>query len=131
MINRFDSCSTIDSNLLESLSQKQFELFVAILVDEEKRQRVKTHKSLSATFYMWFDEQASQLRFNIVSGHVAQLPFGCIVEIVNFVEPIWQKLKDSCFNQGISWSELEFVEDDEDDTEDEQEYTLQVYVQKI
>jgi len=130
-VNRFDLFSVIDNNLLESLSLKRFEIFIAVLIDEEKQQIAEMYKSSLATFYMWFDEQASQLRFNIVSGHVTRLPFGCIVEVVNSVEPIWQELKKSYSNQGISWSELEFVEDDEDDMEADKEYTLKVYVQKI
>lgn len=124
-------CIFFDDKVLESFSQEQFEEFITALVNKKKQQIAEMYKSVPATFYMWFDEQTSQLRFNIVSGHIEQLPFGCIVEIINSVESIYQELKKSYSNQGISWAELEFFEDDEGDTEDDQEYTLQVYVQKI
>jgi len=36
-----------------------------------------------ATFYAWVDELAGQIRFSIVSGHDAVLPFGCAIQPVD------------------------------------------------
>jgi hypothetical protein len=35
-----------------------------------------------ATFYLWFDQQSSQLCFNLLSSDNIELPFGCTVNIV-------------------------------------------------
>jgi hypothetical protein len=122
-------CVSFDDNILESFSKEQFEEFVVAIIENRKQQITQMYNSLPSTFYMWFDEMAVQLRFNILSGHAIQLPFGCHVEIVDSIESIWQEFKDSRHQEGISWSELEFFEDDIDD--DEEEYILKVYVKNI
>jgi hypothetical protein len=123
-------CISFEDTLLRTLSKKKFETFINTLINHRKEQLALMYKSQPATFYMWFDEMAEQLRFNLISGHVAQLPFGCIVKIVDSIDPIWQDLK-SCRNNGISWSELEFFEDEENDTSDQEAYILKVYVQYL
>lgn len=122
-------CLSFVDNVLKSLSKEQFEEFVITLIDKKKKQIAQIHDSLPVTFYMWFDEMAAQIRFNILSGHNIQLPFGCRVEVVDSIETIWKELKTSHYQDGISWSELEFFEDDSDD--DEEIYVLKVYVKSI
>ncbi len=120
---------SFDDKVFESLSQEQFESFVIALVDKKKQQIAEMYNSFPSTFYMWFDEMANQFRFNLLSGHTVQLPFGCSLEIVDSIEPIWQEWKELQYHEELSWSEVEFFEEDED--EDEEEYILKVYVQKI
>lgn len=120
---------SVDDSMLQSVSKEQFEEFVADLIDKRKQQIAQMHNSFPSTFYVWFDEMAAQFRFNILSGHALRLPFECRVEIVDSLEPIWQEFNDSRYQTGISWSELEFFEDDVDD--DEEEYVLKVYVKNI
>jgi len=122
-------CLSFDKNALEEFSKGKLVELVAALVDKKKRQIAEMYNSSPATFYMWFDEMAAQLRFNIVSGHNVQLPFGCSVEIVDCIEPIVQELMASHYHEGISWSELELFEDEPE--EDDEPYVLKVYVQSI
>lgn len=84
---------------------------------------------------MWFDEVAGQLRFNILSGHVVQLPFGCHVEKNSSVEQIIDAFLSSRYLHGIPADELEadawIDEQDDDDDDDDEQYMLPVYVEYI
>ena len=37
---------------------------------------------------MWLDQQALQLRFNIITGDIKSLSFSCKVSLINSYEPI-------------------------------------------
>ena len=87
--------------------------------------------SSSATFYMWFDEMAGQLRFNMLSGHVVQLPFGCHVEKISSVEQIIDAFLSSRYLHGIPADELEADAWIDEQDDDDEQYTLPVYVEYI
>ena len=40
------------------------------------------------TMYSWYDGQAAQLRYNILSGRVEKLPFGCKLHVIDNIEVI-------------------------------------------
>ncbi|MHB0936334.1 MAG: hypothetical protein ACYDCO_17760 [Armatimonadota bacterium] len=60
-----------------------------------------------ATFYCWFDEQACQLRFCLISGRHNELPFGCVITVISFAKPILAKFLASPYHTGIPWDALE------------------------
>lgn len=81
---------------------------------------------------MWFDEQAGQLRFNIISGKVEKLPFGCTVERVTSPESIIQLCLSSPYLHGIPENEVEDISFENYRNDDDTiEYVLPVYVDYI
>jgi hypothetical protein len=46
---------------------------------------------------MWFDQQALQLRFNVISGDVKSLPFACKVRLRNTPESILNNFINTVF----------------------------------
>jgi len=61
------------------------------------------------TFYCWFDEMASQLRFSIVSAKRDALPFACD-PVDTSLPSIASAFLSSRFHDGIPWSDLHAVE---------------------
>jgi hypothetical protein len=61
------------------------------------------------TFYCWFDEMASQLRFSIVSAKRDALPFSCDLVHAS-LSSIASAFLGSRFHDGIPWSEFRPVE---------------------
>ncbi|WP_210190653.1 hypothetical protein [Paenibacillus uliginis] len=52
-------------------------------------------------FYLWFDQLACQIRFNLISVLHKKLPFQCDVEIVEHMDDIILTFLNSPFHDGI------------------------------
>ncbi len=61
-------------------------------------------------FYCWFDEQASQLRFSLVSASHDRLPFGAIVEETDDFAQVVELFLGSRYHNGIPVEEFIVVE---------------------
>jgi hypothetical protein len=106
--------------------------FVTLLHSTIRQQLVTSNLRGAVTFYMWFDEQAGQLRFNVISGHIEKLPFGCIVQKVSDPTSIIHACLSSPYLHGIPEDETEDISFDEDRNDDDAiEYVLPVYVDYI
>lgn len=86
-------------------------------------------------FYLWFDEQAVQLRFNIIpyeeSVSVAeQLPFDCSVAIKESLQPVLGDCLNSMKDFYEGNDDVEYTNDCISD-EPEGVYVLDVYIKKI
>src|SRR5687768_17499019 len=81
-------CISLESNLVENVTLEQLKDFVDTLIKKKEPQLKKINFSKNAVFYMWFDQQALQLRFNIITGDVQSLPFGCKIKLYAIPEPI-------------------------------------------
>ncbi|HRN77976.1 MAG TPA: hypothetical protein PLU71_01950 [Candidatus Dependentiae bacterium] len=110
---------SLDPGAVETVSIQDLQKFVNNLILQIKS------NNQDKTLYMWFDEMASQLRFNIISGHVTQLPFGCKIDLVHDSLSILKNFKTSSYHEGIPWSEVTIEENMSDDEDD---YRLQVFV---
>lgn len=97
------------------------------------RTQMVTHAdSRGALFYMWFDEQASQLRCCIISDRNSALPFSHATEPVSMMEPIIAAFLSSPYHEGIPWDELTEVEwSDPNDDDVMQEIPFNVYVEQM
>lgn len=85
-----------------------------------------------ALFYVWFDEQASQLRCCVISDRNAVLPFGRATELVSMMEPIIAAFLSSPYHEGIPWDEFTEVEWSAPDEDDIVRYTpLNIYVEQM
>ena len=118
---------SIDSSSIDKLSLKDFTEFISSLLHNRQEQVTQLNIQHKVVFYMWFDEMAAQLRFNIISYSEDKLPFGCQVEIISSAEPILKDFFSSRYHDGIPWSELESLENMANDEEDDNPYVLQVF----
>ena len=115
-----------DHHAIETISVRDLMDFVFFLLKKRKQQVSQIGVTNPVVFYMWFDEMAAQLRFNIISAFNSKLPFGCQLELVYSPESILEDFLASHYHQGIPWDEFEELDDDSD--EDEQPFILKVYV---
>ena len=65
---------------------------------------------IKVIFYAWFDEQAGQLRFNLLSDVHEDLPFGCRIRKHTTLTPILKQFLESTTLDGIPFDEL-IIED--------------------
>lgn len=93
-----------------ALSTSEIETFISTVVrarcDALLRRQVPRG---TMTFYCWFDEMASQLRFSIVSAKRGALPFGCDLVDAPLLG-IASAFLSSKFHDGIPWTEFRPVE---------------------
>lgn len=85
-----------------------------------------------ALFYVWFDEQASQLCCCVISDRNAVLPFGRATEPVLMMEPIIAAFLSSSYGEVIPWDEIIEVEWSDPEEDDIGRYTpLNIYVEQM
>jgi len=82
---------TFSEDFVKTIQVKDLEKFITQLLLNRSQQINNKFDAMPATFYLWFDEMAFQLRFNILSGNDITLPFGCTLNILNSPVPIFQK----------------------------------------
>lgn len=59
------------------------------------------------TFYCWHDEQASQLRFSLVSASHGRLPFHTDIEVCKDLDYVAARFLTSSDHDGLPMSEFE------------------------
>ena len=89
------------------------------------------NKIKNINFYLWHDLLAGNLRFSCITG--VKFPFGCKLHLLNSLDSIVTSYKN---NPGgfILKSELEYIapnEIEEGTKEDNTDYILDVYVEKL
>jgi hypothetical protein len=122
------SCSQEETIHLTSEDFKQF--FDAVI--ENRKQQIQTSGlDHSMLFYLWYDAQAVQLRFSIISDFHAKLPFRATLNIVPSMDLIIEKLLLSHHHDGILWQELKIIDFDakslQDKEVDDEKIVLDVY----
>lgn len=120
---------SFDNQIKDTSMDKLLE-FINNLVDKKKQQVSELNISCTVIFYLWFDEMASQLRFNIISDSHNKLPFGCELNIINSPQSILAQFLQSQHSPEISWNELEENTEDFDDAE-EYRFVLDVFVMQL
>jgi hypothetical protein len=118
---------SIDSKILKQLTIECLSTFIDVLLKKRTQQILQLSLSCPVIFYMWFDEMAAQLRFNIISNLNEKLPFKCKLNIVPSPDSILNQFLISQQHPEISWDELEEVSDDFDDKETDN-FVLDVFV---
>jgi len=77
-------------------------------VIENRRQQLQAAQSVyGMLFYLWYDEQAIQLRFGLISDFDGYLPFSASVNRVPSMVSIIEEFLLSHHHDGIPWQELE------------------------
>ncbi|HSC25314.1 MAG TPA: hypothetical protein VLB80_03820 [Candidatus Babeliales bacterium] len=122
---------SIDYCTAKRISVTHFIDFLSSLLQNKTKQLIQANISNSAIFYMWFDELAAQLRFNIISNVNQKLPFGCQIEIINSPNLILEEFLTSHYHSGISWNELKQLDNTMNHDDDEKPFILKVFVVHI
>ena len=121
---------SLDNKVMKDISIDKLLEFINNFVNKKKQQVSELNISCSVIFYLWFDEMASQLRFNIISDSHSKLPFGCELNIINSPQSILAQFLQSQHSPEISWNELEENIEDFDDAE-ERTFVLDVFVTQL
>jgi hypothetical protein len=96
---------------------------------ELRRAQAESIGMKPATFYLWHDEQAGQLRFSVARCLPDSLPFRCAVAPADAANEIIGNYLAS--NRVIPWSELESIGVDEPETNKAQPYSLRVWARQL
>lgn len=118
---------SIGDTIIKHMSTDKLLKFTDSLLSKKKQQLSELNISGPVIFYMWFDEMAAQLRFNIISKSSEKLPFGCEVNNINSPNSIVQAFLKSQQNSEISWDELQEITDDSDEINDNP-FVLDVFI---
>ncbi len=126
-------CISLEGNLIESITLEQLKHFIDKLIENREQQLKNINFYRNVVFYMWFDQQALQLRFNIITGDVKSLPFVCKVQLHTTPESILNNFINIVRDVAHFGDQIEFFnsEDGPDEDENEEEYILDVFVKKL
>lgn len=120
-------CISVDSELAKEITVEDLSAFLEKVILNRKGQIEKLKPPNNMIFYMWFDEQAVQLRLNIISDYDTGLPFGCkVVPVINYSHVIETFLK-SPFHDGIPIEELHMESGEANDQKASLEIYCEVY----
>jgi hypothetical protein len=127
-------CIALQGDLVKSVKFEHLQSFVSRLIENRKQQLkyIDFHKNV--VFYMWFDEQALQLRFNILTGDKKKLPFGCRVQLVDSYDSILNSFISGIRNVAQYEEEIQFFDKNDsgwDDDEIEKDYVLEVFAKNL
>lgn len=121
---------SLDDKIIKNISLDKLLEFINNLVSKKKQQLSQLNISCPVIFYMWFDEMASQLRFNFISGLHEKLPFGCKLNIIDSPYPILTGFLQSQSDDKIPWKDLEEITNDYNEIE-ENIFTLDVFLMQL
>jgi hypothetical protein len=112
-------------------SEAELTRFVEAAVDLRKRQ-VESMGAKPATFYLWHDEQAGQLRFSVARCLPDSLPFRCPVTRADAANEVIRDFLTSGRSNGlVAWSELEPVAFDTSQAGDEEPHRQRVWALRL
>src|SRR3989304_8763542 len=127
-------CISLEEDFIERVKIEQLEHFAKSVIINRVQQLKYISYDKNAVFYMWFDQQALQLRFNIIPGDVKALPFSCKVSLINSYQPILNNFISTIREISQCGDQVEFLDmQDEnwDEDENEEEYVLDVFVKTL
>ncbi len=101
---------SISYELGTHLSVKDFIDFFEEVISNRRNQIKISNKHTGMIFYVWFDWQSAQLRFNLISDFDSKLPFACEVETIDKLEPIIEDFLSYPYHDGFPIEEVN-VED--------------------
>jgi len=129
---------SMSSNAAKQASTSDFISFLDRVKVNRRQQLQQSSLNIDLIYYLWFDEQAGQLRFNFINSNHDKLPFGCKIFFVESEKQIIDEFLDSNYLDGIPLSELEiydkslqFKREIKGDENIEKTWTVRVYRQII
>jgi hypothetical protein len=120
---------SISNELGTQLTVKAFIHFFDKVMSNRRKQIKISNNHTGILFYVWFDWQAAQLRFNLISDYSSKLPFGCEIELFDNLEPIIKEFLVFPYHDGFP---VEEVSGEDEGIEEEQiSNPLKVFIYKI
>ena len=121
-------CISISSDLAKIVTAEDFDIFFKKVISSRRTQAKALNPATSMLFYLWFDEQASQLRFNIISDTDKGPPFGCKVIHTTDCTAIFEDFLKYPYHDGIPIPvEYTIINDNSEIENNNKEYSLKVY----
>ena len=118
----------ISESLIDKLSVQDLEGFINELLKKRSNQLADLGKKRAVTFYLWFDAQALQLRFNLISSINKPLPFGCELIFLKTSTLILQDFITTTKSVALQEEQVEYINLEDDSDDDDDNFTLNVYV---
>lgn len=100
---------SVDSTVNSKITIDQMLSFFDTLLQKRKTQVSQLNILCPVIFYMWVDEMALQLRFNIISKLNNKLPFACDINYTALPNIILKKFLEICYQEEIGWDEFEEI----------------------
>ena len=120
---------SISKELATEILVEDFIDFFQRVMSNRREQIRSSNNRDGMLFYIWFDWQSAQIKFNLLSDYDTALPFGCEIEITNKLEPIVVEFLRFPYHDGFPFEEVR--DDDEKMEEGVKGETLKVFLFKI
>ncbi len=125
-------CISLERNIIESITLEQLKFFVDKLIKNREQQLKGIYSSKNAIFYIWFDKQALQLRFNIIT-EITFLPFGCKLQLLTAPDSILTSFISTIRDIANYGDLIQFNDEQDvpDEDENKEQYVLNVFAKKL
>ncbi|MEK3975347.1 hypothetical protein MKZ20_11185 [Psychrobacillus sp. FSL K6-2684] len=116
---------SVSNEMNIKLSVKDFKDFFREVISNRSKQIKMSNKGM--LFYVWFDWQAAQLRFNLISDYDSKLPFSCEIETIDNLEPVIEEFLSFPYHDGFPVEDIR----EEDEGVEENNNPLKIFLCKI
>jgi hypothetical protein len=125
-------CISFTSNSIQKITIAQLTQFFKDLIENKSKQLKRNNIAFPALFYVWFDKQALQLRFNCISNINNKLPFGCTLMLLDSPIDIFKDCLTTTRDFFKNGDTIEFFNSPQE-AEDakEEKFVLSVFVERI
>lgn len=120
---------SISNELAEEISIEDFLILLDAIKQNRQQQLNSSPLEIDLIYYLWYDDQAGQLRFNFINSNHKALPFACPLEVVDTSREIVSDFLSSGYVAGFSLEELTSELDSSDD--EIPPFILKVYSEKL
>lgn len=114
-------CISINVKVVEGITLEDLLIFIKRVISNRNEQVQKLKLSKTTLFYLWFDAQASQISFNVISNYDIALPFGCKTIFVDNYDCIIKEFLQTAYHNDCSYI----------DEYTSQDFSLKVYLTKL
>lgn len=116
---------SVSNEMNIKLSVKDFKDFFREVISNRSKQIKMSNKGM--LFYVWFDWQAAQLRFNLISDYDSKLPFSCEIETIDNLEPVIEEFLSFPYHDGFPVEDIR----EEDEGVEENNNPIKIFLCKI
>ena len=124
---------SISQELCEITKKQELLDFFEAVIENRKEQILNSKKNHGMLFYLWFDEQAGELRFNLISEFHTKLPFRAKYNVIDKPDEIIEDFLNYKYHDGIPFEDFVEVTEENNSEEkfDESKYIFNVYCLNI
>lgn len=122
---------TLSHEQCQSLTISDLLTLFERIIENRQQQLDQANVDHGMIFYLWFDEQALQLRLNLISDSQERFPFGCQLNVLLTPESILDRYLHYSYHEAIPWDELHEVSQEWKADDGEKPFVLDVYQMKL